>query len=376
VSYDEVGIISFTANLTDSDYLGAGEIQGNTPYVGRFTPSHFEITAITDGILTGTCSAADNTETPFVYSGQMLSDSLTTGALGYFNTPAIVIEAQNQDGDLTQNYIDDFYKLSLSSFNRLTLPSSTVLAPDSDATQMGKDSTNLVRLTANLDAATLADASGETTYSYNANDNFVYLKEANSEINEFTSDIDLSMVSIIDSDLIETLDEDGDASNGLILTLNPTGKLIRFGRAQLQNSYGPETSNLPQPLSVNYFKDEQYVVATDDSCTPYNAINISVTDISLAPATTAPADTAINGKFIDETPPGVTRAIELTAPGAGNTGEVEVIYDISDWLKYDWAYDTEGVDGLHNDNPRAIATFGIFRGNDRIIYQREIEKIN
>ncbi len=376
VSYDEVGIISFTANLTDGDYLGAGDIQGNTPYVGRFTPAYFKVTSMVDGILTGTCSAADNTEIPFVYSGQMLSDILTTGALGYFNTPAIVIEAQNQDGNVTQNYIDDFYKLSLSSFNRLMLPSSTVLAPNTDATQVGKDGTNLIRLTANIDAATLADASGETTYSYNADDNYVYVKEANSEINEFTSDIDLSVVSIIDSDLIETLDEDGDASNGLILTLNPIGKIIRFGRAQLQNSYGPETSNLPQPLSVNYYKDKQYVVATDDWCTPYNATDMTVTDISLAPATTAPADATVSGEFITEIPPGITRAIELTAPGTGNTGEVEVIYDVSDWLKFDWAYDTEGVDGLYNDNPRAVATFGIFRGNDRIIYQREIEKIN
>ena len=57
-----------------------------------------------------------------------------------------------------------------------------------------------------------------------------------------------------------------------------------------------------------------------------------------------------------------------------NTGQVEVIYDISDWLKYDWGYDDEGVDGLYDDNPRAVATFGIYRGNDRIIYQREISR--
>ena len=386
VSYDEVGIISFTANLTDGDYLGAGDIQGNAPYVGRFTPAYFRVTSITDGILTGTCSVADNTDIPFVYSGQMLSDSLTTGALGYLNTPTIVIEARNQDDELTQNYIDDFFQLTLASFNRLTLPSSTTLAPDTDATQVGKDLTNLVRLTANLNAANIADATGVITYSYDDNDHYVYLHEENSEINEFTSDIDLSMVSIIDSDLIETLDYDIDPANGLIVTLNPSGKLIRFGRAQLQNSYGPETSNLPQPLSVNYLKDGQYVVADNDQCTPYNATNMTVAympapDNTLNPALTPPI--AADGKFIDEV--GITRAIELTAPGTGNTGSICVSYATLPWLQYKWATDVTNlqcpfsaadVDSLYNDNPFGIATFGIYRGNDRIIYQREIEKTN
>lgn len=377
-SYDEVGIISLRA--LKEDYLAAGiNIEGNVPFVGRFIPSHFTVTSIVDGILTGTCSIADTTEIPFVYSGQMLSDDLTTGALTYLITPSAVIEARNKDDVLTQNYIDDFFKLSLTSFTRLTLPSSTILAPDTDATQMGKDTTNLVRLVANLNAASLVDSSGEVTYSYGNNDHFVFLHEENSEVNEFTSDIDLSMVSIIDSDTVETQDYDGDAANALILTLNPAGKLIRFGRAQLENSYGPETSNLPQPLSVNYFEDGQYKIAVNDECTPYNATEMSLTNIDLINFSLAlplPDITPVSGMFIDETPPGITRAIELTAPGAGNTGQVEVIYDISDWLKYDWAYDDETVDGLYNDNPRSIATFGIFRGNDRIIYQREIEKIN
>lgn len=384
-NYDEVGIISLTA--TKNDYLAAGiHIEGGVPYVGRFTPAHFTITSIVDGILTGACSAADNTDIPFVYSGQMLSDSLTIGAIGYLNTPSLVIEARNKADVLTQNYINDFNKLSLASFNRLTLPSSTVLAPDTDATQVGKDLTNLVRLTANLNAANIADAAGVITYSYDDNDHYVYLHEENSEINEFTSDIDLSMVSIIDSDLIETLDYDIDPANGLIVTLNPSGKLIRFGRAQLQNSYGPETSNLPQPLSVNYFKDGQYMVADNDQCTPYNATNMTVAympapDNTLNPALTPPI--AADGKFIDEV--GITRAIELTSPGTGNTGSICVSYATLPWLQYKWATDVTNlqcpfsaadVDSLYNDNPFGIATFGIYRGNDRIIYQREIEKTN
>ncbi|PKI13148.1 LamG domain-containing protein [Colwellia sp. 12G3] len=382
-TYDEVGIISLQA--LKEDYLAAGvSIEGNTPYVGRFIPSHFTITSIADGILTGTCSVGDSTELPFVYSGQMLSGSPTKGALSYLTTPSFVIEARNKDDVLTQNYIDDFLKLSLTSFQRLmvpnfAVPSVSTLAPVTDTSRMGKDTTNLVRLTANLDDANFTGVKGVISYSYHDDDNFVYAHEENSEVNEFTSDIDLSMVSIIDSDSVAAQDYDLDSANGLILTLKPSGKLIRFGRAQLANSYGPDTSDLPQTLSVNYYTDDGYVLSKNDTCTTYDYNNISLSNISLDPALT-PVQVIVPGKFSDELPLGETRDIILEAPTDSikgvNTGQVGVIYNISDWLQYDWAYDTEGVDGLFNDNPRGIATFGIYRGNDRIIYQREIEKTN
>ncbi|AAZ26356.1 LamG domain-containing protein [Colwellia psychrerythraea] len=380
-TYDEVGIISLQA--LKEDYLAAGvSIEGNTPYVGRFIPSHFTVTSIADGILTGTCSVDDSAELPFVYSGQMLSDSPTRGALSYLTTPSFVIEARNKDDVLTQNYIDDFLKLSLTSFQRLmvpnfAVPSVSMLAPVTDTSRMGKDTTNLVHLTANLDDANFTGVKGVISYSYHDEDNFVYSHEENSEVNEFTSDIDLSMVSIIDSDTVAAQDYDLDSSNGLILTLKPSGKLIRFGRAQLANSYGPDTSNLPQTLSVNYYTDDGYFLSENDTCTTYDYNNIFLSNISLDPAL-SPVQIIVPGKFSDELPLGETRDIILEAPTDNikgvNTGQVGVIYNISDWLQYDWAYDTEGVDGLFNDNPRGIATFGIYRGNDRIIYQREISR--
>ena len=392
-TYDEVGIISLEA-LTEN-YLGSDEnIEGVVPYVGRFTPHHFTVTSQENGALMGSCEAIPNadeplTGLPFVFSGQMLWDSATssittTGALRYFTNlnPEIEIEARNKNEALTKNYVGDFYKLSLTSFARLTvaLPvGSTTLAPDTDAERTGVDG-KLVKLLANINDASLVNDTGKTTYTYANSDNFVYLHEANSEIDEFPSNIRLSMVSIIDEDAIATDDTDNDPANG-ILTLSPTGVPIRFGRAQLDNSYGPETSTLPQTLSVTYFKDGQYKVAEDDYCTPYNSNEVTITNINLF--STLPETNVVNGKFITEVPPGETRKIILDAPGVGNTGQVCVSYSILPWLQYKWATDEDNlqcpfvkadVDGLFNDNPFGVATFGIYRGNDRIIYQREISR--
>ena len=129
------------------------------------------------------------------------------------------------------------------------------------------------------------------------------------------------------------------------MTLEPTGVEIRFGRAQLENSYGPDTSDLPQTLSIHYYTENGYVLSDTDTCTTFNSDNITLTDMSLGAGKTD-VKAAVSGDFFDEMPKGETRKIILTAPTTApsnvNTGQVEVIYTISDWLRYDWGYDDEG----------------------------------
>ena len=57
--------------------------------------------------------------------------------------------------------------------------------------------------------------------------------------------------------------------------------------------------------------------------------------------------------------------IELAAP-TPNTGSGVVTYDAPVWLEGD--YDGNGS----FENPSATATFGIYRGHDRVIYWREV----
>jgi MSHA biogenesis protein MshQ len=388
MTYDEVGIVNFTANLTSGAYLGASDVIGVEPYVGRFIPDHFELSTGFDGSIISVCDIdSPSSEMTFAYTGQMSSIDDTKGALQYESAlqPELLITAKSSicpddECTTTQNYTGDFIKFSAEDVE--------YIIPLEDATLNKVGSLgDTIKLLANLSEGTLPEeANGVITYAFNVNDNFVYLHEQNAEISPFPSLIELGISKIKDSDDVLAIDSDDDTDNNRLWVLKPTSKEIRFGRVQLENSYGPETSDLPQPLSVNYFKEGQYVLSEDDNCTRYDSSKLTIIDISLINFSSVPPlpdITSVTDKFINETPPGETRAIELIAPGTGNTGQVCVSYDIYPWLQYEWAIDEDNlqcpfvkadVDGLFNDNPRAVATFGIYRGNDRIIYQREISR--
>ena len=380
MTYNEVGIVNFNANLISGAYIGASDITGSEPYVGRFIPHHFKLTIGLDGELKSVCDlTSPSSEMTFAYSGQMSSESSGKGALQYLFRPEVIITPQAKLNTHTKNYTGDFDKLLLSGVSRFEVNDGTgtlVLAPIEDAVRDGVDDTNKVKLTANFTDGSLTEASGVLSFEYSLEDNFVYTHEQNSEILPFTSTIHLSLASVIDEDGVTADDADGNGDTGVaedsVITLNPTGREIRFGRAYLENSFGPETSTLGQVLSVEYFDGTNFVLADTDTCTKYNSTNVSFgspNEVSLD----ADDIPAVSGFFVDivDEPDGVTRKIVLPAAGEGNQGAVEVIYDIYSWLEYDW--DWNGVTAKEfNENPSAVATFGLFRGNDRIIYQREV----
>jgi MSHA biogenesis protein MshQ len=153
---------------------------------------------------------------------------------------------------------------------------------------------------------------------------------------------------------------------------------LRYGRLVLQNAFGPETETLAMPLTVQYYDGTTFQTNDLDPCTTLSVLPASPPqwgNILLPPASytdnleageTAPTYTS----FADG-----TGVIILSAPGLGNEGNVGVTIDLTGaglpWLQYDWD-DPDGLAGPYDDNPSAIATFGIYRGNDRFINWREI----
>jgi MSHA biogenesis protein MshQ len=188
-------------------------------------------------------------------------------------------------------------------------------------------------------------------YQLSSSDHFFYNRSANALVSPFRSDIDFSVTAITDTDNVNVLST---------TAASPTGVEIRFGRLVLENSFGPETSNFPQPMRLEHYDGSGFTESLANSCESFDASRISLSNISLDPLLTAVLGST--GNFIN----GQTQEIGFQATGAGNQGQIGVTYDSFDWLKYDW-----DDDGDYDDNPTAVATFGLFRGDDRLIHWRE-----
>lgn len=361
LSWSEVGIINLTANLSSSSYIGAGPITGTIPYVGRFIPDHFKqtIKATSGSTLGDEGSLTVNHNNAFsecrrvdwAYSGQSTDiGGNTQGSIRYFTPPKLTITAYNSASQVTINYTSDFAKLMSLGSNGNEI---SFLAPKTIHS-------NGLNLTGGAELGEMVDLGGGVlTYQLSEKDHFVYTRGTSSEIAPFQAEFELPFDVFKDSD-----DVTFKASNlGIDYFESPEfyGNAdfnntveIRFGRLVLKNSFGPETSNLTQPMQVEHFDGNDFIVSSDNNCVSYDDEKIILDDS--APTIALGGD----GKFIA----GETREIQLQA--ANVKGDINVIYDAYDWLEYDW--DSE----IGYDDPFAVATFGFFRGNDRVIYRRRV----
>jgi len=360
-SYSEVGLLNL--DLQDVGYGFSGNIiAGDAINIGRFTPDHFEQTVVEQGSLDSVC----NQNTSFAYVGQVLEDDVSKGAISYLVNPVVELTAKNAQGGTTKNYTE-------TGYNKLIAAANFIVLPTTDFSITGKD-TNLLPLTAIMVAGTVdkngLDANepsfglpldaGVLHYELADGDNFFYPRNENSEIHAQDNDINFLI------DPSNFVDSDGVAINSPVDITSTLGINLRFGRAYLENSFGLETADLPQRLSTQYLNATgSYVTNDQDSCT-----NFENTKMTLTSGTLNQSLTSVN--VVDsQMSEGEAIGLVLTAPGAGNQGTIGVEYDIYSWLKYDWNWN--GIDVKEFDeNPHATATFGLFRGNDRIIYQREV----
>ncbi|MFQ3276249.1 MAG: MSHA biogenesis protein MshQ [Colwellia sp.] len=364
--YSEVGLLKL--EVQDSNYGNANIVIPATAInIGRFTPDHFKQTVVRNGGLYATC---DTRVSLTAYSGQKDEMTSTIGAISYLNNPILAITAHNKQHGITQNYYEDSQG-SVNDFMKLSNTDVVVIAPTLDKNKEGVD-TNKLSLTAKIYTGILSQndltvlpsvialPNGVLHYQLSESDNFFYKRSANALVEPFTSAINISTATIKDADDVDLIPAVPIVGSPTTVDALLTGVEIRFGRLRLENSFAPETSNLPQPMQLEHFDGTGFVVSADNNCVSYDASKISLTNISLDPSFTEILGGT--GFFFN----GKTRVIELEAPGASNQGEIDVSYDTYDWLKYDW--DNDGA----YDNPSATATFGLFRGNDRIIYQREV----
>ncbi len=354
VTFNEVGIIEITAAILDGDYLGIGIsetllMQSRSGYVGRFTPQRLTMAAQNAGTFVDTNLAG---APPFTYVGQ----NFGYGPL-LTDRPSFRVTARNAGGGITTNYTGVWAMLGT--------PTVVLDSPMADGTKLGSDAATLMALSyTQTTSFTLVDnTDGSHDFVFAADDAFNFTKDSNSEVTPFNPDIDLGITSVAD--------DDGIATPVGSITVTPDGlnTEIRFGRIRMENAFGSELVDLIMPYHIEFYNEDGggngYWTRHFDADT-----TIALTDIGEVPGDT-------DAIVITPTLPLGKFDITLMAPISGTAGVETITIDLNTaplnqvWLRYDWVDDAMTI---YDDNPFALATFGIFGGDPVQIYIQQIRQ--
>jgi len=289
--------------------------------LGRFIPDHF---ALTQGTPIPGCGT-------FTYFGQ-----------DGFSSDAFTLTAQNSSNSRTKNYTGSFAKLPLTiwadfGFTATSPPAGSVLSASATA-PTGSWSNGVATVTAKHQLSRPTASIGETNIVVQA--------------------------APIDSDGVTMA-----AAN------IASGTPLRYGRLSLQNAYGSELLILPLSLAAEYWNGTSWVNNDADSCTTFPASSISMgnylQNLSACETQFSPAGSlTMSG--------GTSPGLKLTAPGAGNTGSVDLTLNIGSSASGNTCTSSTETSAQPASmswfgvNPTARATFGIYKGNSKFIYIREL----
>jgi MSHA biogenesis protein MshQ len=358
-TWSEVGIVQLRAGVGGSSYLGAGDVLGPlSERVGRFIPDHF-VASLNAPLFATACMAGG-----FTYQGQ---------GFAYSAAPVITATAAALGGTTTTNYTGTFFKLSNSTLTGRTYTSAA-----------GTLATGGLPPTS-ADPVIVSLGGGAATLTFGGGSGLAFARALAAP---FQAGIQLA---------IDVIDADGVAAAGAAPFGNPVtfgfsggigfsaGQEIRYGRVLLGTAVGSERVDLPLPMVAEYYASTSagFVTNAADTCTSGVSLAFSSYTENLAPGETcvrdngAPGNSALGcvaaapaAERYREPPTAAAGGdfnLRLAAPGVGNQGSVIVTATVPSWLRYDWSSATPG-----DENPSGQATFGIFGGNARQIYTREI----
>jgi MSHA biogenesis protein MshQ len=334
IQYDEVGTVTLKADV--ADYLASGALSGTSGVIGRFTPHHFLLSGIPTLIPRSNLACVP--ASTFTYMGEPFKIQFG-------------LEAQNAANGRTNNYTGAYAKLNPATAAPFNFGAVSPGGP--------------TPLTARLDlglppvGSWLAGA-GNFTITMAVNRG-VGVDGPFDDLLVGMAPLDTDNVAYRSADF--NLDADLNTSNERIrLATTP----LRYGRLALQNAYGSELLALKIPLRAEYYAGTNFVTNPDDSCTPYNGTTTTLDNylfnLQAGETSASGAGTLLGGAGNPTTP------LQLSAPGAGNDGSVDVTLLTDSWLRFDW----DGNVGTPDSNPKARASFGIYKGNPRMIYLREV----
>jgi MSHA biogenesis protein MshQ len=360
-------------DAADTDAAGRTIAQsGGAITVGRFVPAYYDLQPSGTAPLLRTmnttdasCSAAP-TGTPrrsFTHVGQ---------PFGFSTLPQATILARSTSGSLVTNYRGALWKIGPSQIGRTIDASAT--------TPAGQASTVTVGTLVAGDVVSNGNGSGTVTGS--ALDAITYVRSTSTPASPFTAAIRADMRVLDNTEAGVTgnpalIPTTGVACfNGGGTCAAPAtgiafdsavagfpGNEFRYGRLRLVNANGSELLPLPAPALAEYWNGSAWVVNTRDFCTTVDTARVALSNwqrnLQTGETSVTSAGTMQAGR----------RSIVLRAPGAGNSGSVDLSIDLAaaglPWLQGAW------TGSAYTQNPSARATFGTASQPAPIIFRRE-----
>ncbi|MDI9246680.1 DUF6701 domain-containing protein [Marinobacter sp. CHS3-4] len=327
---NEVGVFEFVASPGTANYFGMTIPVSTSAPAGRFYPDRFVAS-----VQAGAFQAACTTGSAFSYIGQPFTWSVV---------PSLRLEARSvgSPGTITENYTE-------VGFQKLTAAGVSRASPIADSTALDANNDPL-SATVNTAAGSLTSvAPGLLEYVYAPSDTAEYDKSVDAKIAPVSNpELEFTVDSVVDADGVS-------ASTPILFTPDMLFD-VRYGRLEMENVYGPENlpagSVLEMPFYTQYWDGSRFVLNTDDGCTNWTTADITDTENHHSLET---ASGTVSG--------GEGGPLQLDPDGTEGT-------DTLTWAVEAWLQDDSDEDGSL-DEPSALATFGVYRGNDRVIYWEE-----
>lgn len=340
--------------IRDNDYFSE-VIPGDVLSLGDFIPAHFSVTANSPTLQ----NACNN----FTYFGQ---------AFGMNQNPTLNVVARNTlYNPNLHNETDVAYIVNNYDYSRITPDYQAQEKTGYPALQTLFSSPGLLRtnLANNAGLELQIDAPQVT-----------YLKQPDARAPlHALLDIVFSANGLRDSTHANLCYKGNNVSCQPFTLADIGGVNLRYGRMYLDNAFGAETERLQVPLRVEYFNGDAWQTNSDDSCTAINwrsdGVNPALVLLPLGnnDITNLVGTISSSGLLVNGVASGVN---DLLFGAPHQQGELLLelqpnpnLPDWADFLNIDWNED--GVIDA-NDKPAARVSFGLYRGNDRLIHWREV----
>ena len=350
-AWNEVGSL----DLKTSGTYFQKSLTDNHVTIGRFYPKYFQVI--------GSNWTYPDAQS-FAYMGQP------------FDGVSYSVEALNSNEDSLKNYaLFEPANQAMFNIDELGALAERFDAPNSEGSWRLSDKTNsLGSFTIDGNSLCGADSSNRSVGSACFIKDFTKINDAKGYADgPYNQGDDVTKIGLVFSgnskDPVSFLNLD--KANDSRLISQPK---IRFGRVDLSDAgekQGTDTV-IHIPLRIEYWDGERFTLNLDDNQTNVQGIKekqkLVWSEKKNADGVAEDVDVALSagGKVIA----GRSRSIEATE-AKSNRQQTKVWLDLESggnslpWLKYNW--DKDGSE----ENPSSVVTFGIHRGNDRVIYRGE-----